>query len=148
MRYIIRLTQVRFRGNVDTMPDVLKCDIKFKWEDLLNKEGKPYSFPKKRRTVKEELLKKAGIYRWIKTSQKSKNIVCLYIGESGNLYNRLYGYLYMNNKSQATSYRIGRILCEQVGNGSNIRFQTLKLLKSTFAGQDNTNEAFLSMHVR
>lgn len=130
------------------MAKQLTFKIKYQWIDLKNKKGTYYCFPDKRGTIEKQLLEHGGVYRWIKTTRKN-NRICEYIGESGNMYSRLYGYLY-RSKSQATSFRIGKSLKRILRNNRRVvvRFQTLKLLNSHFANKEITNNNFRSMHIR
>jgi len=123
--------------------------LKYKWEKLLCKNGKPYLFPADRRKVTKDSLNVGGVYRWviIHSTKKKKQTICLYVGEASNLYNRLYGYLYQS-QSQATSYRIGKALRKLVRQGHEIRFQLLRFYKSTLNGININNENLGNMHLR
>lgn len=123
----------------------MRIQLQYRWKDLIRKDGNLYHFPCQRRNVERKLLEVSGIYRWIRVTPRKK--VCLYLGESGNLYNRLYGYLH-RSKSQATSYRIGRELKKQLKKGGQIGFQLLILLPSRFAGENISSISLESTHLR
>jgi hypothetical protein len=131
------------------MSKKLQLKIKYQWTDLKNKDGESYQFPQKRRIVNRKTLEIPGVYRWIKTARhnKKKKKVCLYVGESTNLYRRFYGYL-SQNKTQGTSFRIGSALRTYVKKRAIIKYQILKLSASKFAGKKISQKDFRSMHVR
>lgn len=132
----------------DNILEKLKINIKYHWIDLNNKIGELYKYPQTRREVDKKHLDHSGIYRWIKVN-KSDEILCLYIGESVNLYNRLYGYL-RKSESKETSYRIGRELKKILGNDidSEIRFQVLKLSNAKLFDKNITDDSVRSIHFR
>lgn len=130
------------------MANKLKLHIEYRWIYLKNKKGELYEYPQTRGTVDRKLLKRCGIYRWVKITGQNK-ITCEYIGESGNLYLRLYGYL-SKSKSQTTGSRIGRGLKKILDENkkSVIRFQILELSNSRLSGKRITNDSLCSMHIR
>jgi hypothetical protein len=127
----------------------MRIDIQYRWIDLIGGDGNPYRFPNKPRTDDKKTLDVPGVYRWIKIKRhNNKRIkVCLYIGQSSNLYRRLNDFL-VKNKSPATAFRIGRILRTRVENGAIIGYQTLELSASQFADKKISQEDFSSIHVR
>jgi len=125
-----------------------KLQIEYRWEDLKCKDGKLYLFPWKRGKVNRKTLETAGVYRWVKLIKRNgrKTKFPIYIGESGNLYNRIYGYLH-HSKSQATNYRIGLVL-RKLSRRHKIIFQVLTTEILKFAGKTIQNKDLKSMHLR
>jgi hypothetical protein len=128
------------------MPNKLKLKINYQWIDLKNKKGDSYQFPDKRGTLERKILENPGVYRWVKIAKTKRKIVCLYIGESSNLYSRIYGYIYQH-KSQATSYSVGRKLRKLIKQYS-VKFQMIQLSASLLAGEKISQDSLSSMHIR
>lgn len=126
----------------------LKMHLEYKWQDLLNKKGEQYFFPDARSTLQRNILEAAGIYRWLMINGRTQNVT-LYIGETSNIYNRLYGYLH-RSKSQATSYRVGNKLRRIVKKNGRIKLQLLFLSKSRFGSRwiSNHNHNLCCVHIR
>lgn len=123
----------------------LTLNMRYAWVTVKCKDGLPYEFPKPRSSLPTSDLMTAGLYRWV--GLKRGRQVSLYIGEAGNLYRRLYGYLYRSS-SQATSYRVGREMKRLGWDGVQIRWQVLRIRRSKMALKRIQQSALHSVHFR
>lgn len=103
----------------------MDISFEFQWESLLTSESVNYQFSQNiDKSLAKKIYGKPAIYRWNIFKNEKNDLKKIYIGETINLYKRVYQY---NNpgSDQVTNIRMSKIFNDEITKGNQVELEIL-----------------------
>lgn len=102
-----------------------ETNIKVSWISAENDKEIPYSFPEDLSDYFRAKYSKPYVYRWLILEKSEEYLFNMYLGETENLYRRIYHYL-KPGPSQQTNIRLNNLFQESIAEGNDIKLEVLE----------------------